>query len=98
MHVRFFTPFLTSSPIQFSGMPQRPKPPTRRVIPSFTSFSASSTLLTTLLIIDCVFLFADKYIDFILFIGKQALKLVCSQRYKARLVIVLNKIIEPIKR
>src|SRR4051794_20266137 len=48
--VRSFTPRLTSALIRFSGMPQRPKPPTTSVAPSATSRTASSADATTLLI------------------------------------------------
>src|SRR5213075_2312828 len=48
--VRFFTPSVTSALIRFSGMPQRPKPPTTRVEPSLMSLTASSAEATTLLI------------------------------------------------
>src|ERR1051325_4082883 len=48
--VRFFTPRLTSALMRFSGMPQRPKPPTTSVAPSNTSRTASSADATTLLI------------------------------------------------
>src|SRR5205085_3350726 len=47
-HVRLFTPDFTSALIRFSGMPQRPKPPTTSVDPSAMSFTASSAERTTL--------------------------------------------------
>src|SRR5436853_827126 len=48
--VRFFTPRLTNALMRFSGIPQRPKPPTTSVAPSKTSRTASSADATTLLI------------------------------------------------
>ena len=48
MVVRFLTPFRTRARIRFSGMPQRPKPPTMMTAPSNTSRMASSALATTL--------------------------------------------------
>src|ERR1700756_5531748 len=49
--VRFFTPRFTSALMRFSGIPQRPKPPTTSRAPSGTSFTASSAEETTLSII-----------------------------------------------
>src|SRR5262249_56420652 len=49
--VRFCTPRLTSARIRFSGMPQRPKPPTTSVAPLGMSRTACSAESTTLLII-----------------------------------------------
>src|SRR5690554_1117487 len=51
IQVRSFTPFFTKAAIQFSGIPHRPNPPNKRVIPSLKSRSASSAFFTTLLII-----------------------------------------------
>src|SRR5262249_40990946 len=45
--VRSLTPRRTSAAIRFSGMPQRPKPPTTIVAPSATSATASSAAPTT---------------------------------------------------
>src|SRR5205085_11758093 len=48
--VRFLTPRDTTALIRFSGMPQRPKPPTTSVAPSKMSLTASAAEATTLLI------------------------------------------------
>jgi len=46
--VTSFTPLFTSAAMEFSGMPQRPKPPNSIVIPLVTPLTASSALAQTL--------------------------------------------------
>ena len=53
MQVKPLTPSLTSSAIPFSGIPQSPKPPTIKVIPSFTPLSASLAFFTVFKIAMC---------------------------------------------
>src|SRR5215475_9036565 len=48
MSVRFFTPFLPSAAMRFSGFPHRPNPPDITVAPSGMSATAASALATTL--------------------------------------------------
>ena len=50
MQVSSLTPFSFSAAIQFSGMPQRPKPPNMMVAPLSISSTASAALLYILLI------------------------------------------------
>src|ERR1051326_706706 len=51
-HVRPLTPRLTIALMRFSGIPQRPKPPTTSVMPSAMSLTASSAEETSLLIME----------------------------------------------
>lgn len=43
--VKFVVPFFSNASIKFSGMPQRPNPPTRSLAPSGISSTASLALL-----------------------------------------------------
>lgn len=56
--VKSVEPIFNTAAIKFSGMPQRPNPPTKSLAPLCTSDTASSTLLNTLPLPTGVFSFS----------------------------------------